>query len=116
MYIESKNLSKTFGEHVTIHPGPVPLAEIFLAEFSGESIKVHAVEVGAAAKKALEYDKSRGRMLQEDVESGSSWVAAGTRRMLVASKAFTLSPRFVLTIESEGNEAQMKVASQSEKR
>jgi hypothetical protein len=37
-----------------MYPGPAPLAEIFLAELSGDNIKVHATEVGATGETAFE--------------------------------------------------------------
>ncbi|KFY61313.1 hypothetical protein V496_05067 [Pseudogymnoascus sp. VKM F-4515 (FW-2607)] len=67
-----------------MYPGPAPLPEIFLAELSGNNIKVHAAEVGAEGQKALEQSESTFSTLQGDVESGSRWTVAGDGRMLVA--------------------------------
>ncbi|KFY03642.1 hypothetical protein V490_00110 [Pseudogymnoascus sp. VKM F-3557] len=80
VYVESKSSPKTpFGERASMYPGPAPLPEIFLAELSGNNIKVHAAEVGAEGQKVLEST------LQGDVESGSRWTVAGDGRMLVAA-------------------------------
>jgi hypothetical protein len=73
-----------------MYPGPAPLPEIFLAELSGNNIKVHAAEVGAEGQKALEQSESTSSTLQGDVESGSRWTAAGDGRMLVAGKYSTV--------------------------
>jgi hypothetical protein len=70
-----------------MYPGPAPLLEIFLAELSGNNIKVHAAEVGAEGQKALE---STSRTLQADVESRSRWTVAGDGRMLVAGEYSTI--------------------------
>ncbi|KAG9228392.1 hypothetical protein BJ875DRAFT_508528 [Amylocarpus encephaloides] len=59
VYVKSKNSPKTlFGERASMYPGPAPLLEIFLAELSGNNIKVHAAEVGAEGQKALEQSES----------------------------------------------------------
>lgn len=77
--------------------GPALLAEIFLVELSGDNIKVHAAEVSAPGEKGLEQGGSRRRMLQGDVESGSRWLAAGNRRMLVAGRSSSVPHMGVLT-------------------
>jgi hypothetical protein len=69
-----------------MYPGQVRLSEVFLAELSGDNIKVHAAEAGAAGGKALKQGRPKSSTLQGDVESGSRWTAAGNRRMLVAGK------------------------------
>ncbi|OAF59117.1 hypothetical protein VC83_04114 [Pseudogymnoascus destructans] len=85
VYVETKSSpKKPFGERATMYPGPAPLPEIFLAELSGNNIKVHAAEVGAEGQKSLEQSKSTSSTLQGDVESGSRWTVAGDGRMLVA--------------------------------
>ncbi|OBT55433.1 hypothetical protein VE04_05610 [Pseudogymnoascus sp. 24MN13] len=85
VYVETKSSpKKPFGERATMYPGPAPLPEIFLAELSGNNIKVHAAEVGAEGQKALEQSESTSSTLQGDVESGSRWTVAGDGRMLVA--------------------------------
>ncbi|ELR10088.1 hypothetical protein GMDG_04488 [Pseudogymnoascus destructans 20631-21] len=85
VYVETKSSpKKPFGERATMYPGPTPLPEIFLAEISGNNIKVHAAEVGAEGQKALEQSESTSSTLQGDVESGSRWTVAGDGRMLVA--------------------------------
>ncbi|ELR08502.1 hypothetical protein GMDG_00566 [Pseudogymnoascus destructans 20631-21] len=59
VYVETKSSpKKPFGERATLYPGPAPLSEIFLAELSGNNIKVHAAEVGAEGEKALEQSES----------------------------------------------------------
>jgi hypothetical protein len=60
------------------------LSEIFLAELSGDHIKV-----GTTRGNVSERVEPRGRILQGDVESGSKWTVAGNRRMLVAGKSST---------------------------
>ncbi|KFZ15972.1 hypothetical protein V501_02485 [Pseudogymnoascus sp. VKM F-4519 (FW-2642)] len=86
VYVETKSSpKKPFGERATMYPGPAPLPEIFLAELSGNNIKVHAAEVGAERQKALEQSESTSSTLQGDVESGSKWTVAGDGRMLVAA-------------------------------
>jgi hypothetical protein len=73
-----------------MYPGQVPLSDILLAELSGDNIKVHAAEFGAAGEKALEQGGPKSSALQCDVESGSRWTAAGNKRMLVAGKSSTV--------------------------
>ncbi|OBT74032.1 hypothetical protein VF21_07829 [Pseudogymnoascus sp. 05NY08] len=85
VYVKTKSSpKKPFGERATMYPGPAPLPEIFLAELSGNNIKVHAAEVGAEGQKSLEQSESTSSTLQGDVESGSRWTVAGDGRMLVA--------------------------------
>ncbi|KFZ02687.1 hypothetical protein V500_00025 [Pseudogymnoascus sp. VKM F-4518 (FW-2643)] len=85
VYVETKSSpKKPFGERATLYPGPAPLSEIFLAELSGNNIKVHAAEVGAEGEKALEQSESTSSTLQGDAESGSRWTVTGDKRILVA--------------------------------
>ncbi|KFY32042.1 hypothetical protein V493_00580 [Pseudogymnoascus sp. VKM F-4281 (FW-2241)] len=98
VYVESKNSPKTpFGERASMYPGPAPLPEIFLAELSGNNIKVHAAEVGAEGQKALEQSESTFSTLQGDVESGSRWTVAGDGRMLVAASQEDTPGRILLS-------------------
>jgi hypothetical protein len=77
------------------------LPEIFLAELSGNNIKVHAAEVGAEGQKVLEQRESTSSTMQGDVESGSRLtVVAGDGRILVAGKYSTVRHWVVLTDES----------------
>lgn len=73
-----------------MYPEPALLSEIFLAELSGDNVKVHATEVGVAGEKALEEGESRARTLQGDVEPGAKWATEGSRRMLVAGESSTV--------------------------
>jgi hypothetical protein len=71
-YVESKSSPKTpFGERATMHPGPAPLEEIFLAELSGDNIKVYAAEVSVGGEKALEWGRSKSRTPKGDIEPRS---------------------------------------------
>lgn len=87
-YVESKSSPKTpFGKRATMYPGPAPLEEIFLAELSGDNIKVHAAEVSAGGEKALEWGRSKSSTPKGDTEPGSKWKVTGDGRMLVAGKS-----------------------------
>lgn len=46
--------------------GPTPLADIFLAELSGDNIKIRAVEVGAGWEKAFEEEGLGASVLEGD--------------------------------------------------
>jgi len=91
VYVRSQTSPKqSLGKRATTYPGQAPLSEIFLAELSGDNVKVQAAEAGGAEDKALGKGGPKRNEQPLDLESGTRWTAVGNKKLLVAVSASDL--------------------------
>lgn len=98
MYVRSQTSPKqSLGKRATTYPGQAPLSEIFLAELSGDNVKVQAAEAGGAEDKALGKGGPKRNEQRLDLESGTRWTAVGNKKLLVAGESCASRMKLLLT-------------------